>query len=230
MTIEKFDKIFTKATCWFIVLILVFSGGIYVGRQLHDTVTIIDHDENENVPPPPWLPPVGENWAGWVSYNVVVAYNNDSSAGLITAGVKIENGSGLLYFQAGPAFDYSWQWGAANTKKAVSGLGICLENKDIYVKVALPEDYYVAGDSGSGALLAAIVAAAENKTLDNSYVVSIAVQYDGSLGGVGAADTKQGAVIKEGMKLVVVLGQPIDNTEGVVFVGSSQELVALVVK
>lgn len=188
----------------------------------------------ENVYIPVYIPspPTVIGTAPLVRETTVVVVSEGTQATetkLIRMGVRVWPGSRrvALAFPPCPETDTMMSLMTARYV-AETETGISFERLDMLFYSESPADI-MRGSSASAAATILIMAAVENKSIDNSYVISAEVTYGGRLDPVGCAEEKMAAVSQAGYTLVVSSNQP-EYLPGVVRVSNIRELASLVLK
>ncbi len=156
----------------------------------------------------PLLPPAGESWAqssaaGRATLRVpAVTTGGEGVLGRLT--VRVERGSGRVYFSADPLTQLDTQ-SAARTAALVacSLLGVDPSRYDFYV--SMESDSMVVGGPSAGAAMAiGMVAALANLSLRADVVITGMVNPDGTIGPVGGIPEKLRAAAASGARLFLV--------------------------
>lgn len=186
----------------------------------------------ENVYVPVQSPPTVLGVAPLVRETTVVAVyegTQTTETDLIRIGVRVWSGSRrvALAFPPCPETDMMMSLMTARYV-AEAETGISFEGLDVMFYFESAADV-MKGPSASAAATILIMAAVENKSIDNRYIISAEVTYGGRLDPVGCAEEKCAAVSKAGYTLVVSSSQP-ESLLGVVRVSNIEDLASLVLK
>jgi uncharacterized protein len=128
--------------------------------------------------------------------------------------VEIKKGEGRVLLNiANVRFDTSLQNSAQKAVKVAQEITkFNLSEKDILITIASPAPWKpeIAGESGGAAICIALIAAIQNKTINEKVLITGTIEIDHTIGRVGAVYQKAVAAKKSGAsKFIVPIGQKV---------------------
>ena len=179
----------------FILVIIIFLGGIYLGRTLFSDKTI----EEKIVYKESSVKDLRRNEIG------IPAVNENNNGVIATLVTEVKPGNGLVLVNINDILaDFYTQFSARTAASVASNYtGVNLSNLDVVYQIKANASI-VGGPSAGAAMTVATIALLSNKELEENVMITGAINQDGGIERVGADPQKAEAAKNIGIKLFLV--------------------------